>query len=147
MPASLSLLSLKMTIRRYSELHRLETFEQRFDYLQLKGKVGRQTFGFDRWLNQRFYTSRDWIQARNFVIFRDSGCDLGIPGYEIHSGLLVHHMNPLTKEDIQHGEEWIVDPEFLITTSLNTHNAIHFGDKSLLPQGPVERKAGDTRLW
>jgi hypothetical protein len=143
----LPLLRMTMKNRRYSELFRLETFEQRFDYLELGGEVGRKTFGFDRWINQLFYKSSQWHQARNYVIFRDNGCDLGIPGYEIHTGLLVHHMNPLTVDDISHGEEWIVDPEFLITTSLNTHNAIHFGDKSLLPRGPIERKAGDTRLW
>jgi hypothetical protein len=136
-----------MKIRRYFELSKLETFEQRFEYLELEGAVGRSTFGFDRWLNQRFYRSRPWIQARNFVITRDYGCDLGVPGYEIHVGLLVHHMNPISPDDIKHGEEWIIDPEYLITTSINTHNAIHFGDRSLLPRGPVERKAGDTRLW
>jgi hypothetical protein len=133
--------------RRYSELSRLETFEERFEYLELGGTVGRTTFGFDRWLNQRFYKSPEWFRARNFVIMRDNGCDLGILGYEIYTSLLVHHMNPIFVDDIIHGEDWIIDPEFLITTSLNTHNAIHFGDKSLLPQGLVDRKAGDTRLW
>jgi hypothetical protein len=138
---------MKMMNRRYSELCRLETFEERFEYLELGGAVGRTTFGFDRWLNQRFYKSSEWFRARNFVIVRDNGCDLGIPGYEIQTSLLVHHMNPVLVDDIIHGERWIIDPEFLITTSLSTHNAIHFGDKSLLPRGPVERKAGDTRLW
>jgi hypothetical protein len=138
---------MKMMNRRYSELRRLRTFEERFEYLELGGTVGRTTFGFDRWLNQRFYKSPEWFRARNFVIARDNGCDLGILGYEIYTSLLVHHMNPVFVDDIIHGEEWIIDPEFLITTSLNTHNAIHFGDKSLLPQGLVDRKAGDTRLW
>lgn len=134
-------------IRRYRELRRFETFKERYDYLALRGLVGQRTFGFDRWINQRFYRSRLWMDAREQVIIRDNGCDLGIPGFEIHQGLLVHHMNPLSLEDIKHGEDWIIDPEFLITTSLQTHNAIHFGDENLLPRGPIERHAGDTRLW
>lgn len=134
-------------IRRYSELRRLDTFDDRFDYLSLKGVVGQSTFGFDRWLNQQFYKSRDWQNSREIVILRDNGCDLGIPGYEIFADLMVHHMNPLSIDDIQHGEEWILDPEYLITVSLNTHNAIHYGDKSLLPRGPITREPGDTRLW
>lgn len=109
--------------------------------------VGATTFGFDRWLNQRFYKSQEWQSARRQVIIRDEGCDLGIPGYEILSGLLVHHMNPLTLEELERGEEWIIDPEFLITTSLQTHNAIHYGDENQLPRGPVVRKRGDTTLW
>lgn len=134
-------------IRRYSELRRLSSFEDRFEYLNLKGVVGQSTFGFDRWLNQHFYKSREWRDARDRVIVRDNGCDLGVEGFEIMTDLLVHHMNPLTIEDVQLGEMWIVDPEFLITTSHNTHNAIHYGDKGLLPRGPIERKPGDTRLW
>lgn len=133
--------------RSYSELRQLGTFEDRYHYLRLRGVLGEQTFGFDRWLNQRFYQSQEWKTVRNHVIVRDNGCDLGIFGYEIHSGLLVHHMNPLTKGDLEDGEEWVLDPEFLITTSLQTHNAIHYGDETLLPRGPVERKPGDTRLW
>lgn len=135
------------SIRRYSELRRLETFEDRFDYLELKGRVGESTFGFDRWINQRFYRSHEWTEVRNFVIMRDEGCDLGVPGYEIHDGLLVHHMNPITVDEILYSEEWITDPEYLVTTSLNTHNAIHYGGKGLLPRGLVERKPGDTKLW
>lgn len=134
-------------IRTYSELRRFETFEERFDYLELKGSVGESTFGFDRWLNQRFYTSREWRWARNFVIARDNGCDLGIPGFEIHSGALVHHMNPVSLDDIVHGNEDILDPEFLILVSLNTHNAIHYGGRDRLSKPPVERQAGDTKLW
>lgn len=134
-------------LRTYAELRRLETFEERFEYLKLGGITGQQTFGFDRWVNQRFYKSWEWKRARDYVITRDNGCDLGIPGYEIYSGLLVHHMNPISMDDIEHGEDWIIDPNFLITTSLQTHNAIHFGDESLLPRGPVERKPGDTKLW
>ena len=133
--------------RSYSELVRLDTFEERYHYLELRGVLGEQTFGFDRWINQRFYRSQEWKSARNQVIIRDNGCDLGIPGYEIYSGLLVHHMNPLSFEDLEHGEDWIIDPNFLITTSLQTHNAIHYGDESLLPRGPVIRKFGDTTLW
>jgi len=139
---------MKMTkIRSYRELRRLETFEDRFDYLSLKGIVGISTFGFDRCINQHFYKSREWKDVRNYVVLRDYGCDLGVLGYEIHSGLLVHHMNPISMEDIEHGEESILDPNYLITTSLQTHNAIHFGDESLLPKGPIVRQPGDTKLW
>jgi hypothetical protein len=113
----------------------------------LRGEVGEATFGFDRWMNQQFYRSRQWVQVRDFVIVRDEGCDLGIPGYDIHSKLLVHHMNPITPEDLVSGEEWILDPEFLITTTHRTHNAIHYGDDSLLVKRPVERRPGDTQLW
>lgn len=119
----------------------------RFDYLSLVGEVGQSTFGFDRWINQEFYRSKEWKNTRRRVILRDNGCDLGVQGYEIFADLLVHHMNPLSVEAITHGENWILDPEFLITTSLNTHNAIHFGDETLLPRGPVVRKPGDTTLW
>lgn len=136
-----------MRRRRYSELRRLETFEERFDYLNLAGQVGTATFGFDRWINQRFYTSPQWRNVRNVVILRDNGCDLGIPGYEIPFGVLIHHMNPMTVEDIEEGADWILNPEFLITTSKRTHNAIHYGDESLLAKPPVERRPGDTRLW
>jgi hypothetical protein len=135
------------TTRTYSELRRLQTFEERFHYLSLNGQVGESTFGFDRWVNQWFYHSREWKQIRDQVIIRDNGCDLGIPGYEIALNLLVHHMNPVNPDDILHGEDWLVNPEYLITTSRNTHNAIHFGDESLLPRAPVERTAGDTTLW
>lgn len=134
-------------IRSYSELRQLRTFEDRFDYLSLKGIVGQSTFGFDRWINQAFYRSKQWKDVREKVIVRDDGCDLGIQGYEIFSELLVHHMNPLSAEDIANGESWILDPEFLVTTSLQTHNAIHYGDERLLPKGPIIRQPGDTRLW
>jgi hypothetical protein len=133
--------------RTYLELQYIETFEDRFDYLRLDGIVGEFTFGFDRWINQRFYRSHEWKRTRDYVITRDNGCDLGIIGYEIYHGLLVHHMNPISLDDIKHGESWIIDPNFLITTSLQTHNAIHFGDENLLPKGPVVRKRGDTTLW
>lgn len=134
-------------IRTYRELVRLETFEERYQYLKLSGVVGESTFGFDRWINQEFYRSREWKNIRSEVILRDHGCDLGVPGYELNWGLLIHHMNPVSKKDIQHGEEWILDPNYLITTSRQTHNAIHYGDESLLPRGPIERRSGDTKLW
>lgn len=134
-------------IKTYSDLRRLETFEERYRYLKLGGSLGTETFGFDRWINQRFYKSLQWKTIRNNVIVRDNGCDLGILGYEIYSGLVVHHMNPITPEDFLQGEDWILDPNFLITTSLQTHNAIHYGDESLLPRGPIVREAGDTTLW
>jgi hypothetical protein len=133
--------------RTYSELSQLDSFIERFRYLKLAGVTGVTTFGFDRWINQRFYRSSEWKRVRNEIIFRDNGCDLGIPGYEIHSGLLVHHMNPVSVNDLTHGEDWVIDPEFLITTTLQTHNAIHYGSEKLLPRGPVERKRGDTKLW
>ena len=134
-------------VRTYSELRRLNMFEERYHYLKLGGVLGEITFGFDRWINQRFYRSQEWKSVRNFVITRDNGCDLGILGYEIHSGLIVHHMNPISAEDLKHGEEWILDSNYLITTTIRTHNAIHYGDESLLPRGPIERKSGDTTLW
>lgn len=134
-------------IRTYLELRRLETFEERYRYLKLSGELGATTFGFDRWMNQRFYKSQEWKNVRTHVIVRDNGCDLGVLGYEIYSGLLIHHMNPISLDDLRHGEEWIVDPNFLITTSLQTHNAIHYGDENLLPRGPVVRRSGDTKLW
>lgn len=136
-----------MKIRSYSELRRFDTFNECFDYLNLKGIVGEATFGFDRWLNQQFYSSRHWQDARNSVILRDNGCDLGIVGFEIWEGLLVHHMNPISPRDIENGEEWIIDPEFLITTSKRTHNALHYGGFDSLPTPFVERRPGDTELW
>lgn len=134
-------------LRTYSELCQLETFEERFNYLNLKGVFGERTFGFDRWINQRFYKSHEWKTIRDHVISRDNGCDLGVEGYEIHWGLLIHHMNPLTKDDILHGSDWITDPNYLITTTLQTHNAIHYGDENSLPRAPYTRRAGDTTLW
>jgi hypothetical protein len=138
---------MKRAIRSYSDLRRLGTFEDRFEYLMLRGTVAAATFGFDRWMNQQFYTSREWHQCRDEVIVRDHGCDLGVRGMDIHVGVLVHHMNPLTVHDIENGESWILDPEYLITTSHRTHNAIHYGNRNLLPQPVVARQPGDTRLW
>jgi hypothetical protein len=133
--------------RSYSDVRGLETFEERYHYLKLVGEVGVSTFGFDRWMNQQFYTSREWKRARDVVVVRDHGCDLGVFGYEIFKGLLVHHMNPISPEDIKRGAEWILDPEYLITTTLRTHNAIHYGDETQLPKVYQERKPGDTKLW
>ena len=134
-------------IRTYSELSQYITFEERFGYLRLRGSVGRSTFGFDRYINQRFYQSREWKMVRNNVISRDIGCDLGIFGYEIHDMVLIHHMNPMGVDDVIHGETWLLDPEFLITTTQRTHNAIHYSDETLLPKVVTQRKPGDTRLW
>ena len=136
-----------MMIRTYSELRRIETFEERYHYLALRGDVGSSTFGFDRYINQQFYTSREWRQLRHHIISRDNGCDLGVERYEIHHGLIVHHMNPMIADDISHGESSILDPNFLITTTLRTHNAIHYGDEKLLPRPYEERRRGDTKLW
>jgi hypothetical protein len=134
-------------IRTYSELRRIDDFEERYHYLALHGDVGKSTYGFDRYINQQFYTSRQWRQARNHVISRDLGCDLGIEGYEIHSGILIHHMNPMNADDIAQGDSSILEPEFLITTTHRTHNAIHYGNSNLLPSKRVPRSRGDTKLW
>lgn len=136
-----------MMIRSYSEMIKLETFEERFRYLSLRGRVGEETFGYDRWINQQFYTSRQWKQLRNYVITRDDGCDLAVDGYDIHNRIIIHHMNPMTASDIMHADESILDPEFLITTTHRTHNAIHYGDERLLPKPHIERRPGDTKLW
>lgn len=136
-----------MTIRRYSELQYIDSYAERFSYLSLEGVVGDTTFGSDRWLNQAFYKSREWQDVRHFVIARDEGCDLGILGYEIFSHPVIHHMNPVELLHITHGLPDILDPEYLITVSLRTHNAIHYGDESLLAQPLVERHPGDTKLW
>lgn len=133
--------------KSYSELRRLDTFDERLEYLKLNGDVGRSTFGFDRYLNQRFYSSNEWKRARRAVILRDNSCDLGVPGREIYSGLLIHHLNPMDVDDIIHGEEWIVDPEFLITTTQMTHNVIHFGNDRGLPDVVIARTPNDTVLW
>lgn len=135
-------------IRTYSELSQLKTFEERYRYLKLGGIVGQETFGFDRYLNQVFYTSKEWRSVRDKVIIRDNGCDLGIEEYEINGHMiLIHHMNPITVEDILNCEDYIFDPEFLICTTKRTHNAIHYGDESLLPQKPVVRRKNDTCPW
>jgi hypothetical protein len=135
------------TTRSYSELIRLPTFEERFQYLALRGGVGNSTFGFDRYINQEFYRSREWRRVRYDVIARDLGCDLGIDGYEIRERIVIHHMNPMEVDDIANGDPSILDPEFLITTTHQTHNAIHYGDARQLRKPFVERRPGDTKLW
>ena len=134
-------------IRSYSELIKLETFEERYKYLQLGGSVGKDTFGFDRYINQRFYRSQEWKSVRNQVIVRDNGCDLGIEGYEIHGRIYIHHMNPILLKDIENCTEFLLNPEYLITTTHRTHNAIHYGDESLLILDPIVRTANDTCPW
>ena len=136
-----------MIIKTYSELIKLKTFEERYEYLRLGGIVGRETFGFDRYLNQTFYKTDEWLSIRDHVIVRDNGCDLGIEGREIHSRILVHHMNPITKEDILSRSEYLLNPEYLICTIKRTHDAIHYGDESLLITIPVERRKNDTCPW
>lgn len=134
-------------IRRYSELRRIDSFEERFEYLSLRGVVGESTFGFERHINQSFYRSTQWRQLRHHVIARDLGCDLGMAEHEIYDRVIIHHMNPMTVAEIVNGEDQILNPEFLITVTHNTHNAIHYGDSNLLPKPLVERHSGDTRLW
>ena len=136
-----------MSIKTYTELSRLPTFEERYRYLRLKGAVGQDTFGFDRYLNQIFYRSQRWKAVRDHVIVRDNGCDLGVEGYEIHGRIIIHHMNPITLKDIETESEFLMDPEYLITTVHNTHNAIHYGDEGLLITAPVERSRNDTCPW
>jgi len=134
-------------IRTYSELRHFDSLEERYDYLRLGGLIGSSTFGFDRWVNQMFYKSREWRLVREEVIVRDMGYDLGAEDAPLLGAHLIHHMNPITLEDIEEGTENLLDPEYLITTSLRTHNAIHFGDKNQLPRPFVERTPGDTKLW
>lgn len=134
-------------IRTYSELRKIKTFNGRYEYLRLFGRVGKSTFGFDRYLNQMFYTSDRWRASRDDVIIRDNGCDLGIEGYDIFDMITVHHINTVTIEDIELDREWIYDPEFLISTSSRTHKAIHYGDASLLPAVPIMRRRNDTCPW
>ena len=136
-----------MSIRTYSELIKIPTFKDRFEYLRLDGKVGEETFGFDRYLNQIFYKSPEWKAARDFVIIRDQGCDLAMEGYEIFGRILVHHMNPIRIEDIVNRSKYLLDPEYLICTIKNTHDAIHYGDGSLLITEPIERAKNDTCPW
>lgn len=136
-----------MKIKTYSELILLPTFQERFDYLVLGGVVGHQTFGADRYLNQKFYRSKEWRRTRNIVIHRDGGRDLGIEGRDIYDLIYVHHMNPVTVEDIEEHYELLLDPEFLICTSFNTHQGITFGDPHHLLRLPKERTKGDTKLW
>ena len=139
---------MKKSIRTYSELSKLKTFRERYEYLKLDGTVGEETFGFDRYINQMFYKSEEWKRIRNYVITRDNGCDLGIQDRKIvDSVILVHHMNPITKEDIINKNEILLDPEYLITTIKPTHDAIHYGDESLLAEDLVIRSKNDTCPW
>lgn len=134
-------------IRTYSEFRHIKSFLDRYKYLRLGGSVGESTFGFDRYLNQALYTSKRWRSARDAVIIRDNGCDLGVDGYQLGQGIIVHHMNPLTRDDAEDWGDDVFNPEYLICVSSSTHNAIHFGDETLLPQLLIERRQGDTRLW
>lgn len=134
-------------IRTYSELITLKTFEERFQYLKLNGVVGRETFGYDRYLNQILYNSLEWKHCRNGIIIRDNGCDLGCEGYDIYGQILIHHINPITVEDVLNRNPIVFDPENLICSSHNTHNAIHYSDENILITGPIERRKNDTCPW
>ena len=136
-----------MSIRTYSELILLPTFEERFKYLQLNGRVGDDTFGFDRYINQKFYRSAEWKRIRDLVIMRDNGCDLALEGYEIYGRILIHHMNPITVKDVELSTEYLMNPEYLICVTHNTHNAIHYGDEKFINKGPVVRTKNDTCPW
>jgi hypothetical protein len=135
------------SLRSYTELSGINDFLERYRYLRLHSSIGIATFGSDRWVNQRFYLSAEWRLIRQEVIARDRGCDLGIEGHEIHDRIAIHHMNPLTLNEVTHGDDSIFDPEFLITVSHRTHNAIHFSDERLLSRPFVARRPGDTKLW
>ena len=134
-------------MRTYSEMMSLNTFKERYEYLRLDGFVGIETFGFDRYLNQRFYQSVQWRTLRRHIVARDSGLDLAFPGREIHAKLLIHHINPLTEADLREGSKLVLDPENLVTTCQRTHNAIHYGDSNLIQEEYVPRTPGDTKLW
>jgi len=134
-------------IRCYSDLILLPTFNERFEYLRLDGKVGADTFGYDRYMNQQFYHSPEWKRIRDYVIVRDNGCDLGVDGYYVKGNLYIHHMNPLAQEDILRHSSFALNPEYLICVSLNTHNAVHYGDASRLQRDPIERRPNDTCPW
>ena len=136
-----------MNIKTYSELILLPTFEERFKYLQLNGRVGDDTFGFDRYINQKFYRSAEWKRIRDYIIIRDNGCDLAVDGYEIHGRILIHHMNPITISDIKFSTEYLMNPDYLICVTHNTHNAIHYGDEKQIITGPIVRTKNDTCPW
>ena len=133
--------------RTYTELFRIGTIEDRYAYLRVHSSVGLDTFGYERWLNQAFYTSAEWRYIRQRVIARDNGCDLGVEGYEVFHKIVIHHMNPITARDVRQHNPDLFNPEFLISCSLMTHNAIHYGDANLLPKPYVPRRSGDTKLW
>ena len=136
-----------MSIRTYSELILLPTFEERFKYLQLNGRVGDDTFGFDRYINQNFYKSAEWKRIRDQIIIRDNGCDLALEGCEIYGRILIHHMNPITVKDVELSTEYLMNPEYLICVTHNTHNAIHYGDEKQIITGPIVRTKNDTCPW
>ena len=136
-----------MSIRTYSELITIPTFEERFEYLQLKGPVGKDTFGYDRYLNQVLYRSPEWKRLRNQIIIRDAGCDLACDGYDVYGKVLIHHLNPITVEDVLARSRKVFDPDNLVCVSHNTHNAIHYGDVDLLVTGPIIRTKNDTCPW
>lgn len=138
---------MKTSIKTYSELITIPTFEERYEYLRLQGRVGEETFGFDRWLNQVFYRTREWKTVRDKIIVRDCGCDLAMLDREIQGRILVHHMNPILTRDIVNRTEFLLNPEYLICTSKNTHDAIHYGDSELLITMPIERTRNDTCPW
>lgn len=136
-----------MIVRTYSELIQLRTFEERYKYLKLNGFVGRDTFGFDRYMNQIFYRSDEWKRIRDYVIVRDNGCDLGMKGHDIRGKILIHHMNPITVSDIRDSTDQLLNPEYLICVTHATHNAIHYGNEDLLVVAPIARFANDTCPW
>ena len=136
-----------MSIRTYSELITLPTFEERYRYLQLNSSIGEETFGFDRYINQNFYRSQEWKRVRDLVIIRDNGCDLGMEDREIYGRIYIHHMNPLLPKDFHYSTDFLLNPEYLICTTHTTHNAIHYGDEDLLMKNPIERKPNDTCPW
>lgn len=140
-------MTMKTSIKTYSELITIPTFEERYEYLRLQGRVGEETFGFDRWLNQVFYRTKEWKTVRDKVIVRDCGCDLAMLDREIQGRILVHHMNPILTRDIVNRTEFLLNPEYLICTSKNTHDAIHYGDSELLITMPIERSRNDTCPW
>lgn len=133
--------------KTYSELIQFSSFKDRFEYLKLNGSVGAETFGYDRYLNQALYRSYEWRKFRRDIIARDRGCDLGVDGFDIKSRLIVHHINPITLEQIENRDPMIFDPNNVVCVSHNTHEAIHYGDESLLPKDPITRFSGDTKLW
>lgn len=136
-----------MRKRYYSELKRLQTFQERYEYLKLAGEVGNPTFGYNRYFNQKFYHSSEWRNVRNEVILRDNGCDLGVPDYEIHGRIYIHHINPITLQDVETLSDNLLNPDNLICVTFDTHNAIHYGDERTLPKVPLERTPGDTCPW
>lgn len=138
---------IQMIIRTYNELMLLPTFEERFEYLKLSGRVGEETFGFDRWLNQKFYRSAEWKHLRDQVIIRDNGCDLGVKGREIYGKILIHHMNPISKKDILERTDLLLNPMYLISVTKQTHDAIHYSDDSILMKDPIVRSRNDTCPW